>query len=179
MVDRPVEAEKRVVLVLGGARSGKSAFALALAGKMPGRKRYIATAEPFDEEMAARIATHRAERGPEWVTIEEPANIAAVIRETAPGGVMLIDCLTLWLSNQLGRGLDDSEILAAVEELAGVLGETPSSVVAVSNEVGSGIVPDNALARRFRDMAGVVNKRMAEAASEVYLLTAGIPFKLK
>ena len=174
-----VEVQKRLVLVLGGARSGKSAFGLKLAGEIPGRKRYIATAEPFDDEMADRIARHRAERAAEWVTIEEPTNIAAVIRETTLDGVMLIDCLTLWLSNQLGRGLDDSEILAAVEELAEALAETGSSVVAVSNEVGSGIIPDNALARRFRDMAGEVNRRMAEAASEVYLLTAGIPLKLK
>jgi adenosylcobinamide kinase/adenosylcobinamide-phosphate guanylyltransferase len=174
-----VEVQKRLVLVLGGARSGKSAFGLKLAGEMPGRKRYIATAEPFDEEMADRIARHRAERAAEWVTIEEPTNIAAVVRGTERAGVMLIDCLTLWLSNLLGTGLDDSAVLAEIEGLAGALAETPSSVVAVSNEVGSGIVPDNALARRFRDMAGVVNRRMAEAASEVYLLTAGIPLKLK
>ncbi len=165
--------------MLGGARSGKSAFGLKLAGEIPGRKRYIATAEPNDKEMADRIAAHRAERGPEWVTIEEPTNIAALLRGTERAGVMLIDCLTLWLSNLLGSGLDDSAVLAEIEGLAGALTETGSSVVAVSGEVGSGIVPDNALGRRFRDLAGLVNRRMAEVSGEVYLVTAGIPLKLK
>jgi adenosylcobinamide kinase/adenosylcobinamide-phosphate guanylyltransferase len=174
-----VELQKRVVLVLGGTRSGKSAFALALAAKLPGPKTFVATAEALDGEMEARIAAHRAERGPEWAVVEEPTGIAAVVSKAAAGSVLLIDCLTLWLSNQLGRGLDDSEVLAAAEELAEVLDGTGSSVVIVSNEVGSGVVPDNALGRRFRDLAGTVNKRMAEAASEVYLLTAGIPLKLK
>lgn len=172
------EGRNSFVLVLGGARSGKSAFALELAAGLDGPKTFLATAEANDEEMTERIAAHRAERGPEWAVVEEPTAIAAVLKG-GPDGVLLIDCFTLWLSNLLGAGLDDEAVLAAVEEFAGVMAASSTSVVAVSNEVGSGIVPDNALGRRFRDLAGALNRRMAEAADEVYLITAGLPLRLK
>ncbi len=173
------EAKNSFVLVLGGARSGKSAFALNFAAGLGGAKTFVATAEASDVEMVERIAAHRAERGPEWAVVEEPTALAAVILKASPGGVLLIDCLTLWLSNLSGDGLDDKAVLAEAEELAGVVVAGSTSVVAVSNEVGSGIVPDNALGRRFRDLAGAVNRRLAEAADSVYLITAGLPLKLK
>ena len=174
-----VEDKERSVLVLGGARSGKSAFALKFAAGLEGPKTFLATAEASDAEMAERIAVHRAERGSEWAVVEEPTAIAAALKGALPDGVLLIDCLTLWLSNLLGTGLDDEAVFAAVEELAGVMAASSASVVAVSGEVGSGIVPDTALGRRFRDLAGALNRRMAEAADSVYLITAGLPLKLK
>ncbi len=180
-MDRPVEAGKKTVFVLGGARSGKSAFALKLSSKLPGQKTYLATAEPLDAEMAGRIERHKSERPPGWATIEEPVGIAAAIKgvDSAGGGVILLDCLTLWLSNLIRTGKSDEEILFSVEGLKEALEETGASVVAVSNEVGSGIVPDNAVARRFRDLAGIVNQRMAEFAGEVYFVAAGLPLRLK
>ncbi len=181
-MDRPVEAGKRIVFVLGGARSGKSGFALKLSAEFPGQKTYLATAEPFDTEMAGRIERHKSERPADWDTIEEPTDIAAAIKGVGSpegGGVILLDCLTLWLSNLVRAGQSDEEILLSVEGLKEACEETGSSVVAVSNEVGSGIVPDNAVARRFRDLAGIVNQRMAEFAGEVYFVAAGLPVRLK
>jgi adenosylcobinamide kinase/adenosylcobinamide-phosphate guanylyltransferase len=181
LVDRSVEAGKRVVFVLGGARSGKSGFALKLSAELPGQKTYLATAEPFDTEMAKRIERHKSERPADWDTIEEPTNIAAAIKgvDHGSGGVILLDCLTLWLANLVKAGQSDEEIFLSVEGLKEACEETGSSVVAVSNEVGSGIVPDNAMARRFRDLAGIVNQRMAEFAGEVYFVAAGLPVRLK
>jgi adenosylcobinamide kinase / adenosylcobinamide-phosphate guanylyltransferase len=157
-----------LVLVGGGARSGKSRWALARARKRGGRLVFIATAEALDEEMADRIARHRADRGDEFVTVEEPLELARAIRSTQ-GDAIVVDCLTLWLSN--GIGDVEATIAAAKEHTA--------EVIFVTNEVGCGIVPDNALAREFRDRAGVMNQRFADAADEVYWMVFGQPLRVK
>lgn len=169
--------ELPLILILGGARSGKSRFALERARAVGLSPLFLATAERRDEEMAARIARHRAERGGDWRTVEEPRRIAEVIGRE-PGQVIVVDCLTLWIANLMG---DDpaAEVEPAVAELIAALAERRSAVVAVSNEVGMGIVPENALGRAFRDAAGRMNQRVAELANEVTLLVAGQPFRVK
>ncbi|MBI5453022.1 MAG: bifunctional adenosylcobinamide kinase/adenosylcobinamide-phosphate guanylyltransferase [Deltaproteobacteria bacterium] len=166
-----------LTLVLGGARSGKSAYALKLGGALAGPRVYLATGQAGDAEMALRIGRHKEERGDNWQTIEEPREIAPVIDKAE--GVLLIDCLTLWVSNLLFAGLDDGEIIKRAESLAVASSSTGASVIAVSNEVGLGIVPENALARRFRDLSGATNRLMAERASDVWFVAAGIPLKMK
>jgi len=168
---------KRIVFVTGGARSGKSSFALIAAAKIRGRRAFVATATALDAEMLARIEKHRLDRGGEWETIEEPLGIAKVIDETKDKyAVLVIDCLTLWLSNVLLSGLDaESEI----DELVSTLAACPAPLFIVSNEVGMGIVPENELARRFRDLAGLLNQKVAGIADEVYLVVSGIPVNIK
>lgn len=169
-----------IVLVLGGVRSGKSAYAetraLALR-KAPKRALYLATAEPGDGEMTARIAAHRARRGSAWATIEEPRDLAgAIATHAAPGAPILVDCLTLWLSNLMhGR----ADIDAETEKLCAALARVKGPVVLVSNEVGLGIVPDNGLAREFRDHAGRLHQRVAQVARDVVFVAAGLPLALK
>lgn len=165
----------RIRLVLGGARSGKSRHAQVLAEAAPAPHLFVATAQAFDAEMAGRIARHRADRGAGWRTVEAPYDLAAAIG-AAQGGTVLVDCLTLWTSNLL---LGDADLDAATDALLAALAATPAHVVLVSNEVGWGIVPDNALARRFRDVAGRVNQRVAAAADRVDLVVAGIAMHLK
>lgn len=165
------------LLVLGGARSGKSRYAQARAEKTGLARLFVATGQAFDEEMRERIARHRAERGTEWETVEAPLDIAGAIRErSSPGLVMLIDCLTLWASNLLLAG-DDIE--SATNSLIAALEDARGPTILVANEVGLGIVPDNPLARRFRDAAGIINQRVAAACNEVQFLAAGIPLTLK
>ena len=165
----------RLTLVLGGARSGKSRHAESLISALPPPWTYVATAEGLDSEMAERIAAHRGRRGERWNTIEAPRDIVAALaaHTTAP---MLIDCLTLWLSNVLLAGAD---VDAEIERLEQALTRTPAPVVLVANEVGFGIVPDNALARRFRDLQGFLNQRIAARADRVVLVVAGIPMTIK
>lgn len=165
----------RSMLVLGGARSGKSRYAEGLALGHAGAWVYIATAQPGDVEMAARISAHRDRRGPEWSTVEAPIALVEAL-EAATGNFVLVDCLTLWISNLLLGQLD---IASRIDRLAEALRVRPGTVVVVSNEVGLGIVPDNALARTFRDEAGLANQRLAEACDEVVFMAAGLPLKLK
>ncbi len=165
-----------VTLVLGGARSGKSAFAEQLIANHPGARVYLATAVAGDDEMRARIAEHRRRRDPAWRTVEEPYELAEALVSAASGAAVLVDCLTLWLSNLL---LAKRDAKAAVAALLETLPRLDSPVVFVGNEVGAGIVPDNPLARAFRDEAGWLNQRAAAAASRVYLVTAGLPLMLK
>lgn len=166
---------RRVSLVLGGARSGKSRFAESLASRTPGPRRYIATAEAFDDEMRERISLHRHQRGDGWDTVEAPLDLAAAL--AAPGtGFVLVDCITIWLNNLICH---ERDVAAAVAGLCAVLPDIAADVVLVSNEVGLGIVPDNALARRFRDAQGLANQRLAAAADEVYFIAAGLPLRLK
>jgi len=166
---------ENITLVLGGARSGKSRYAESLIAALPPPWTYLATAEAGDTEMAARIATHRARRGPQWQTIEAPRDLAAALksRQTMP---VLVDCLTLWLSNLM---LADADIDAEIARLEAALADTGAPVVLVANEVGSGIVPDNPLGRRFRDLQGVLNQRMAARADRVVLVVAGLPLAIK
>jgi adenosylcobinamide kinase/adenosylcobinamide-phosphate guanylyltransferase len=166
-----------VTLVLGGARSGKSRHAEALVASQPGPCIYLATAQAGDAEMAARIADHRARRGGRWTTVEEPLDLAAALGQACgPDRAVLVDCLTLWLSNLLGAGRDVS---AECERLLAVLPGLAGPVVLVSNEVGQGVVPDNALARSFIDHAGRLHQDLAAAAQRVVFMTAGLPQELK
>lgn len=165
-----------VILITGGARSGKSTRAEKRARAFPGRPVYIATAEALDGEMAERIAKHRARRGTDWVEREVPLDLVQVLLATDGGGARLVDCLTLWLSNLMHAGRDWER---EVNALAAALIKLESSVVLVTNEVGLGIVPDNALARSFRDAAGIMNQTIAAAADEVEFVVAGLPMKLK
>jgi len=171
--------EIRTVFVTGGARSGKTRFALERAASWPGSLLYIATAEARDDEMRRRIALHQAERGPRWSTAEAPLALADAIRGAEGYGAALVDCLTLWTSNLMERhGEDDEAILAAGRELVAALAKAPAPVVLVSNEVGWGIVPENRLARRFRDVAGTLNRMVSAAADEAYLVVSGRPLRL-
>ncbi len=171
----------RLTLILGGARSGKSALALRLLLEERGEKTFIATARVEDEEMAQRVRVHREARPPEVKTLEEPLEPARALRSAErEGSAFLLDCLTLWLSNLMAEpGRDDAWILAKVEELSGLSGELRGRLIVVSNEVGMGIIPENPLARRFRDLAGRANQIMAGAADEVMLAVAGMPLRLK
>jgi adenosylcobinamide kinase/adenosylcobinamide-phosphate guanylyltransferase len=165
-----------VTLVLGGARSGKSRLAEGLLAHASQRT-YLATAEAGDAEMAARIADHRTRRGTGWITLEEPLELVpALARATAGGGAVLVDCLTLWLGNLLGAG---REVGAEGDRLVAALPRLAGPVVLVSNEVGLGIVPDNALARAFRDEAGRLHQAIAAIAQRVYWVAAGLPLILK
>ncbi|WP_338401621.1 bifunctional adenosylcobinamide kinase/adenosylcobinamide-phosphate guanylyltransferase [Sphingomonas ursincola] len=163
--------------MLGGARSGKSERAQALAESQSGKLVYLATAQAFDDEMADRIARHRQDRGPRWRTVECPIDLPeAITREAAPGRVLLVDCLTLWTSNIL---LNELNFPAVSKQLMDALLAAKSPIILVSNEVGMGIVPDNALARRFRDMAGRLNQDIAAIADRAEIMFAGLVVPLK
>ncbi|MCW8836579.1 MAG: bifunctional adenosylcobinamide kinase/adenosylcobinamide-phosphate guanylyltransferase [Rhodospirillales bacterium] len=176
-----MDSDKAVTLVLGGARSGKSAYAEGLIETAleaaPGPAVYLATAEAGDDEMAARIALHRSRRGARWTTVEEPLDlVGALAAHGKPGAPVLVDCLTLWLSNLMVAGRDiPVETARLIEQLRCVSGP----VILVSNEVGLGIVPDNALARSFRDEAGRLNQAVAAMATRVVFVAAGLPLILK
>jgi adenosylcobinamide kinase/adenosylcobinamide-phosphate guanylyltransferase len=165
-----------VILITGGARSGKSKRAETRTRAFPGRPVYVATAEARDAEMDERIARHRARRGTDWIEREEPLDLVPTLISTDGGGARLVDCLTLWLSNLMHAERDWER---EVSELATALPRFKSPVVFVSNEVGLGIVPDNALARSFRDASGIMNQTIAAVAGEVEFVVAGLPMKLK
>ena len=168
-----------VVLIGGGARSGKSRFALARARALGERRVFVATAQPFDGEMERRIGQHRTERGDDFATVEEPLELARVLRAQDGADVLLVDCLTLWLSNRLLRGEDEATLGRAVDELCCALAERRCHVVLVTNEVGFGIVPDNPLARTFRDVAGCAHQQLARVADEVYVAILGSVLRLR
>ena len=165
-----------LTLVLGGARSGKSRYAESLIEALPPPWIYLATAEARDAEMAKRIAEHRARRDAGWRTIEAAHDLAAALGRVPPGVPVLIDCLTLWLSNRM---LAEADMDHEIDKLESVLANHDGVVVLVSNEVGSGIVPDNALARRFQDLQGTLNQKVAAKASRVVFMVAGLPLQLK
>ncbi|TGE02004.1 bifunctional adenosylcobinamide kinase/adenosylcobinamide-phosphate guanylyltransferase [Methylobacterium nonmethylotrophicum] len=166
-----------MTLVLGGARSGKSRYAEGLIELRPGPWRYVATAQAWDDEMRARIAEHRARRPAPWETVDAPRDLAQAIRQGPRGQPVLVDCLTLWLTNAM---LDEAADLAAeVDALVEACRGAAGPLVLVSNEVGFGIVPENALARRFRDEAGRLHQRLAAIADRVVLVVAGLPMIVK
>jgi adenosylcobinamide kinase / adenosylcobinamide-phosphate guanylyltransferase len=165
----------KLTLVLGGARSGKSRHAEGLITALPPPWTYVATAEAGDEEMAARIKSHRERRGAQWRTIDAPRELAKALSACGDGPV-LVDCLTLWLSNLMLAEANVEEEIAQLEE---TLAATNGPLVLVANEVGSGIVPSYPLGRRFRDMQGILNQRMAARAERVILMVAGLPLALK
>ena len=167
----------RRAFALGGARSGKSAWAERLARATGAEKVYVATAEAGDAEMVERIARHRADRGEGWRTVEEPRDIVSLLlAEDRPDRVILVDCLTLWLTNRL---LDGADVAADAAALVGALGRMEARVVLVSNEVGLGLVPETPLGRAFRDAQGRLNQRVAEVCDLVAFVAAGLPLVLK
>jgi adenosylcobinamide kinase/adenosylcobinamide-phosphate guanylyltransferase len=171
---------KRIYFITGGARSGKSAFAEKLASELQGKRAYLATAQALDAEMVARIEHHRKRRGSAWDTFEEPLAVAELIRKLSGRyEVVLLDCLTLWLSNVMAHTDGDDAVNASADALVSGLKDFSGACIVVSNEVGLGIVPENPLARRFRDFAGMLNQKTAQAADEVYFTVSGIPVKIK
>lgn len=167
----------RLTLILGGARSGKSRYAEKILAKAPHPWIYLATAQALDSEMVARIADHKKCRGEKWRTVEAPLDLPEAIAKHGAGGQpLLIDCLTLWLSNLL---LATRSVDAESDRLIAALGEVDGPVIVVSNEVGLGIVPDNQLARAFRDAQGQLNQRVAAIADHVVLVAAGLPLTIK
>lgn len=170
---------RRVVLVGGGARSGKSTFALVRARELGARRLFVATARRYDDEMSERIARHQAERGADFDTVEEPLAVADVLLGARDHDVAVVDCLTLWLSNLLLDGLRVEEIERRVEELAAALARAPCHVVLVTNEVGMGLHPDTPLGRAFRDLAGRAHQRLALASDEIHLAVLGLLVRLK
>ena len=167
---------ENLYLILGGVRSGKSGHAEALVEAMPPPWRYIATAEALDDEMRRRIEAHRARRGDGWQTVDAPLELAAALDDAPAGAPVLVDCLTLWLSNLM---LKDRPVEPAVDGLTDALERRRGPTVLVSNEVGLGIVPENRLARDFRDAAGVLHRRVAAIAQHVHFMVAGIPTIVK
>ena len=186
---------KKIIFITGGAKSGKSSFAVAESLNVPGRKAYIATAEALDEEMTNRIEMHKKQRGKEWDTYEEPLKIKDVVNEICGNySILVLDCLTLWLSNLFMKTQNTGYEMQTIEtEIQGLLDSLRQfksssdcnpelgfcSLYIVSNEVGMGIVPENETARKFRDMAGILNQKIAEVSDEVYMMVAGLPMKMK
>ncbi|SSC67416.1 bifunctional adenosylcobinamide kinase/adenosylcobinamide-phosphate guanylyltransferase [Ciceribacter selenitireducens] len=165
------------ILVLGGARSGKSRFAEGLAIDCAADRHYVATGRAFDAEMRDRIARHRSDRGDGWTTHEEPVDLVGQLRQIDdPSRVVLVDCLTLWVTNLM---LENQNVMARSAELAAFLPQMKARVILVSNEVGLGIVPENRMAREFRDHAGRLHQQIAASAAEVYFIAAGLPLKMK
>jgi adenosylcobinamide kinase/adenosylcobinamide-phosphate guanylyltransferase len=165
-----------LTLVLGGARSGKSRHAEELVERLPGPWSYIATAQAYDEEMAERIALHRSRRGDGWQTLDAPHELAGALNGLPAGRPVLVDCLTLWLTNRM---LAEADMAAEGAALAEALAARDGETVVVSNEVGLSIVPENALARRFRDAQGRLNQMVAARAGNVIFMVAGLPMRVK
>jgi adenosylcobinamide kinase/adenosylcobinamide-phosphate guanylyltransferase len=167
--------------VIGGCRSGKSSHALRLGEAFPGRRKiFVATCVPQDSEMRQRVQRHQQDRGPQWSTLEVPVELAeSIAQQGANADLILIDCLTLWVSNMMLAHEDQKPIDARVERLCTLLRNPPCPVILVSNEVGGGIVPENALARRFRDIVGWTNQQVAAACNQVIWMVAGLPVPIK
>lgn len=171
-------SKPKVILVGGGARSGKSAHALALARSLGPRRAFVATARRYDDDLSARIDRHVAERGPDFATVEEPIALPARLAGLGSTDVALIDCLTLWISNLLVDGAEDGAVEERVNALCQVLVAPPCHLVLVTNEVGMGVHPESALGRRFRDLAGRAHQRVAAVADEVHLAVMGVVLRL-
>ncbi|MEP7454814.1 bifunctional adenosylcobinamide kinase/adenosylcobinamide-phosphate guanylyltransferase [Phyllobacterium sp. SB3] len=169
--------ERGVTFILGGARSGKSSFAEGLVEASKLDAIYLATGRAWDDEMSTRIAHHKARRGSQWVTVEEPIDLAAKLKSLAGSEkAVLVDCLTLWLTNLM---IAERDIDIEVARLTNMLSNLSGAVILVSNEVGLGIVPENRMAREFRDHAGRLHQAVATAAATVYFVAAGLPLKMK
>jgi adenosylcobinamide kinase/adenosylcobinamide-phosphate guanylyltransferase len=174
----PASNNPRLVLIGGGVRSGKSAFALAYARRLGPRRLFLATAEAGDDEMRARIDRHRLERGAEFETREEPRQLPAALAVVPADTVVLVDCLTIWLSNLLLHGIPTREILAEVDDLVRCAADRGGPTLVVTNEVGMGVVPETPLGRAFRDLAGLAHQRLAGAADETYAALLGVVLRL-
>lgn len=170
----------KIILITGGARSGKSTFALKLAKETAQKVAFIATCQPNDDEMLLRIKKHKLSRPKSWLTIEEPYELDKAIKKAAmQSGCVIIDCLTLWVSNLLLRNIAGAIIIAKATKTVEMIRKTGVQAIIVTNEVGMGIVPDNILARQFRDIAGEINQYFARQSDKTYLMTAGIPLIIK
>lgn len=171
------ETSSHAVLVLGGARSGKSRFAENFVTATGLARHYLATGRAWDDEMKARIASHRVDRGPDWVTVEEPLDlVGALAAIDDPAHVVLVDCLTLWVTNLM---MEERDMGAEFAALCAHVSQAKARIVFVSNEVGLGIVPENRMAREFRDHAGRLHQQIAAIAADVYFIAAGLPLKMK
>ena len=171
-----------LILVTGGSRSGKSGFALETAERFARPRLFLATAQAFDDEMRMRIEAHRKSRPPGWTLAEEPLAVPeALSRALETSGTVIVDCITLWVSNMIlaDDGMEERQVGEQAHRLARIAAEASAAVIVVTNEVGSGVVPDNPLARRFRDCAGRANQVLAGAAREVYLMVSGIPVAIR
>lgn len=176
---KKIVLESQLTLVLGGARSGKSSFALQ-QGKGKSPRAFVATGEPFDQEMATRIQKHQRSRGKGWITKEVPINLTDWLeQEGEPYQIVVVDCLTLWLNNLLRSKVRASRVLSHVRKLLQAIRACPTQVVMVSNELGMGLVPGDSVSREFRDVAGRMNQLVAAEADEVHFLVSGIPLRLK
>jgi len=168
-----------LILIGGGARSGKSGFALRYARRLGPSRVFVATAQAFDDEMRARIDRHRQERGvEEFATVEAPLDLFGALAAASPGAVVLVDCLTLWLSNLLLTDRDDAEVLRAIDDLVGGASRRSAPTLLVSNEVGMGLVPETPLGRRFRDLTGIAHQRLAAVAAETFAAVMGVVLRL-
>ncbi len=172
--------DKKIIFITGGARSGKSYFAQELARKFPGLKAYLATAQALDEEMAERIRRHQKNRPEDWQTLEEPLEVPECIEGHGDYfGLILLDCLTLWISNLIMAGWNEPRILEEADRLLNVCQKVNCSLILVGNEVGMGIVPDNPQARLFRDLSGLIQQKVARRADEVFFMVSGLAQKIK
>jgi len=170
----------KVYFITGGARSGKSTIAEQIARNIKGKRAYIATAQALDAEMGTKIAKHKKDRCAGWDTFEEPDAVEALLSELSRKyDVVLLECLTLWLSNIIARTDIDADVIARFDAIVSAVKDFGGICIVVSNEVGLGIVPDNPLARRFRDLAGQLNQKMAMVADEAYFAVSGVPMRLK
>ena len=175
-----MDPAKKFIFILGGVRSGKSHYAVSTAIKISKRVAFIATCTSPDEEMKERIKQHKASRPQHWKVFETGKDIKSILAELEDAyGIVIIDCLSLWISNLLMEGLKDCQIHKILKEFSQAISQSGFTTILVSNEVGCGIVPDNYLARRFRDIAGFANQIMATEADEVFLMSAGIPVQIK
>ncbi|MFC1624116.1 bifunctional adenosylcobinamide kinase/adenosylcobinamide-phosphate guanylyltransferase [Candidatus Omnitrophota bacterium] len=170
----------KITFILGGARSGKSSYAIELAKSIKGTVAFIATSEALDEEMKKRIDLHKKKRPLDWETFEEPKDILGLLKKMRHDfEIIIIDCLTLFISNLLSEDLDESAIEDRISEMLKLLGSSKLESIIISNEVGLGIVPDNPLGRRFRDLAGKINQMVAQEADVVFFMAAGLPLMIK
>ncbi len=167
------------ILIGGGVRCGKSAFALRVARRLGTRRVFVATAQGLDEEMRGRIAQHRQDRGTDFATIEEPLELPSVVERVTDADVVVVDCVTLWLSNLLLRGDDEAAILQHVDRLVDAVQAARFHFVAVTNEVGMGVHPEHPLGRAFRDVAGRTHQRLAVCANEIYFAALGVMLRLR
>lgn len=168
----------KLIFITGGARSGKSQHATKLAKKFGDKVAFLATCIPSDDEMKERVKRHRNSRPKEWKTIEEPIEVTSALKNLIQFDAVIIDCITLFLTNLMMEEMSDEEILSKVTNLVQVAKESDFSTVIVSNEVGSGVVPPSEMGRRFRDLAGLANQMIAQDADEVYLMVSGIPVEI-
>jgi adenosyl cobinamide kinase/adenosyl cobinamide phosphate guanylyltransferase len=171
--------EKKVIFITGSVRSGKSRLACEFARRSGLKVVFLATAQPLDKEMKKRISAHKRERPAGWLTVEESLDVNAVLKKRSSNEIVILDCLTLWLSNLLVAGQGISAVNARIKKIIQAIRDCRASIIIVSNEVGWGIVPENKLARDFRDIAGIANQKIAAVSDETYLCVVGVPVKVK